>query len=123
MGQLSKSTLRGKKQFLKAGLYSGATNSNNNNPTNKLENEFKFELPIHHGQWILETETDFDLPLDIMEDYEHDRLFLTGNSSTNKPPRYTRLQHSKYCLIMYLLKKKHEWFIYLYLFFLKRCIH
>ncbi|CAO3636229.1 unnamed protein product [Cunninghamella blakesleeana] len=99
MGQLSKSTLRGKKQFLEAGLYSGTTNSNNNgNPTNVLKKDYsniKFELPIHHGKWMLETEMDFDLPLDIMEDYEHDRLFLTG-TSTKKPPRYARLQHNTF---------------------------
>ncbi|KAI9304731.1 hypothetical protein BJ944DRAFT_163042 [Cunninghamella echinulata] len=101
MGTLSKSTLRGNKLFLKAGLYSGETNNNNNSSIKEssllhgLKN-FKFELPIHHGQWMLECEQEFQLPLDIIEDYEHDRLFLSGNSSTKKPPRYIRLLNNAF---------------------------
>ncbi|ORZ25848.1 hypothetical protein BCR42DRAFT_314758 [Absidia repens] len=58
---------------------------------------FTFSLPLHQGSILLNLERDFELPLDIIEEYESGRLFgWTDYSTSKKPPRYIRILHNAY---------------------------
>lgn len=78
-----------RKEFFEAGLYSGATNTMNNNgrvkmqrrsaakgtgrllrPIEEIVKDFKLGLPLFHGLKLLEEKREFRLPWDIRNDFD-----------------------------------------------------
>lgn len=87
--------LRERKVYIKSGMYSSGAQRCRSRGTTDLS-RFSFTLPLHQGAIILEKEKDFQLPLDLMQDYESGRLFgWTDYESSKKPPRYIRVLQSK----------------------------
>ncbi|ORX56850.1 SET domain-containing protein [Hesseltinella vesiculosa] len=80
-------SLRDRKVFLPSGLYSGATDATA---------PFAFRLPLYYGDLLINEEKEFELPIDLVDDYLHGRLFDFGEQRGNKPPRYIRVISNVY---------------------------
>ncbi|KAI8069418.1 hypothetical protein BC940DRAFT_236786 [Gongronella butleri] len=83
-----KASLRDRKVFLTAGLYSGSTERHGA--------PFRVPPPLYFGELLIDTEQEFELPIDIVEDYLNGRLFDFGEQRTNKPNRYIRLLNNAF---------------------------
>ncbi|KAI8099537.1 uncharacterized protein BX664DRAFT_363434 [Halteromyces radiatus] len=79
-------------------MYSNSISRQKNKHKQKMDPSlFKFSLPLHQGLILLETQMDFRLPFDIMEDYESGRLFnWVDLSERKKPSRFVRILHNAY---------------------------
>lgn len=76
--------LRQKKEFIKCGLY-----STENRVEVKEQERFSFNLPIHHGEFLMSKMVDFELPSDILEERD---LGLIKGLMADREPFFTRIR-------------------------------
>lgn len=95
--------LKGRKEFLVAGLYSPFFKQSSNKavprPSRKkrLTGPFVLPLPIHQGATFLENQTEFQVPRDIMQDH-----LLGYIRPPLEQPRFTRIKSSKHSTPLYV---------------------
>jgi hypothetical protein len=78
--------LHQKKEYVKHGLYSIETRLLNPPPTAQ---KFSFALPIHHGEFLMSKEKDFELPPDILQERE---LGIIRGLFANRQPAFTKIR-------------------------------
>lgn len=92
--------LRQRKSFLKAGLYSSLYKGCRAAKKRTSVGDFKFSLPIHQGAFMMKITTDFELPLDIKEEFELGRVGKDNLSLLRmKKPTFTHIRASMLLLV------------------------
>lgn len=87
------------KEFLRSGLYSNDLKAvmkrGRRVATDKKAPAFRFPLPMHYGEAMLNTETDFFLTLDIIDGWERG-MFNEAVQRSKVPEAFIRIRNSKW---------------------------